>query len=95
MALSEVRLNEDHRRLMLAIGDAIAKHTTHSPMTLEAIVGVLGFCSGAAIVRGTKSRQMQRKLHAIATGNVENGMEAMIRAESNTSLILPEMISVN
>lgn len=93
--LAEVKLSEDHRRLMLAIGDAIAKHTTHSPMTLEAIVGVLGFCAGAAIVPGTGNRKTQRKLHAIATGNVDNGMEAMTRAVSGSSLILPEMISVN
>jgi hypothetical protein len=93
--LAEVRLNDDHRLLMLAIGDAIAKHTTKSPMTLEAIVGVLGFCAGAAIIRGTKQRSTQRNLRNIAQGNVDQGMEAMTRAVSGTSLIMPEMISVN
>lgn len=95
MAFSEVRLNEDHRQLMLAIGDAIAKQTAVSPMTLEAIVGVLGFCAGAAIVRGTKNYKTQRKLRALAEGNIENGMEAMARATGASNIILPEMIQVN
>lgn len=87
--LAEVRLNEDHRKLMLAIGDAIAKHTNQSPMTVEAIVGVLGFCAGAAIVRGVNDRTYRKKLREIACGNVDNGMDAMVRAVTGTSLILP------
>lgn len=87
--LSEVRLNEDHRQLMLAIGEAIADHTAKSPMTVEAIVGVLGFCAGAAIVRGVNGKPYRKKLRDIAVGNVDNGMDAMVRAVTGSSLILP------
>lgn len=91
MALAEVRLNEDHRQLMLSIGDAIAAHTTKSPMTLEAIVGVLGFCTGAAICRGTRNERSRRDLRQQAVGNIDNGMSAMAKALPGTSLVIPGM----
>lgn len=87
---SEVRLNEGHHRLMLAIGDVIAKHTTESPMAMDEIVGVLGFCVGAAIIRGAESQKVRRNLRSVAVGNIDNGMDAMRRAVTGSSLILPE-----
>lgn len=91
MALTEVRLNEDHRELMLSIGDAIAAHTAKSPMTVEAIVGVLGFCTGAAICRGTRNDAARRKMREMAIGNIDNGMSAMAKALPGTSLVIPGM----
>lgn len=92
MALAAVTLNEEHQQLMLAIGEAIRDHTTHTPMTTEAIVGVLGFCAGAAIVRGVNDRSYRKKLRDIAQANVDNGMDAMQRAVSGSSLILPSTV---
>jgi hypothetical protein len=91
MGLSSVKLSEDHRQLMLSIGDAIAAHTTKSPMTLQAIVGVLGFCTGAAICRGTRSERSRRDLRELAVGNVDSGMSAMAQTLPGTSLVIPGM----
>lgn len=56
MSISKVKVSESHERLMLAIGETIRIHTQQSPMPLEGIVGVLAFCSGAAISRGSRGR---------------------------------------
>ncbi|MGE0231423.1 MAG: hypothetical protein AB7O39_03200 [Flavobacteriaceae bacterium] len=91
MAAIDVKLSRDHRELMLSIGDVIAAHTAKSPMTVEAIVGVLGFCAGAAIVRGEASDRKRRDLRSIAAGNIDNGMDAMRRATTGSRIILPGM----
>lgn len=84
-----VRLSESHHRLMLAIGDVIAKHTTQSPMAIDEIVGVLGFCAGAAIVKGCKSNGNRKRMRIVAVDNIDSGMDAMRRAVTGSSLILP------
>lgn len=90
MAISKVRVGESQERLMLAIGDAIRVHTTTSPMTIEQIAGVVAFCAGAAIARGSRNRNHRRQLREMATANIDFGMEAMASSISSSSLILPE-----
>lgn len=88
MATVKTQVDDNHRRLMLAIGDVIAQHTTHSPMKIEGIVGVLAFCAGAAIMRDPNTnRQVRRNLKEMAAANIEYGMDAMRGSQS--SLILP------
>lgn len=90
MAINKVKVSEAHEKLMLAIGEAIRMHTTTSPMTLEGIVGVLGFCTGAAIGKGAGGRQHRRAFREMAVANVDFGIEAMSTELAKTSLILPE-----
>lgn len=92
MAISKVRVGESQERLMLAIGEVIRLHTTQSPMTLETIVGTLGFCTGAAIGRGAKGKQMTRDYREMAVANVDLGIQSMQSSMANTSLILPESV---
>lgn len=40
MSIGDAPLGESGHKLMLAIGDAIHKHTMQSPMTPEAIIGI-------------------------------------------------------
>lgn len=88
MATVMTQVDDNHRALMLAIGDTIARHTTKSPMKIEGIVGVLAFCAGAAIMRDPNTnRQVRRQLKEMATANIEYGMDAMRGSQS--SLILP------
>lgn len=89
-SVSKVKVSESHERLMLAIGETIRVHTMQSPMPLEGIVGVLAFCSGGAIARGAKGRQMRRLMREMAVANIDFGMEAISSSMANTSLILPE-----
>lgn len=84
MAVAKVKVSESHERLMLRL------HTTHSPMSIDGIVGVLAFCAGAAIVRGGDGRVNRRQLREMAVANIDFGMEAMRSSVANTSLILPE-----
>ena len=88
-ASSAVKLNEGHQRLMHAIGAVITKHTTESPMAIDEIVGVLGFCAGAAIISGCKAPTNRRRMRSVAIDNIDSGMDAMRRAELGTSLIIP------
>lgn len=90
MGISKVRVPESSHRLMLAIGEAIRQFTTQQPMTHENIVGVLGFCTGAAIARGADSRSVRRQMREMAVGNVDLGMQAMTSSMANTSLIIPD-----
>lgn len=92
--LYEAKVNEAQHRLMLAIGDTIANHTKTTPMRVDEIAGVLGFCAGAAIVKGIESDRVRRTARQVAIGNVDNGMEAMRRATagSNSGLIIPGMV---
>ena len=92
MGISKVSVDQSHHRLMMAIGDAIRVHTTHTPMTLEGIVGVVAFCAGAAIMRGGNGRVNRRQLREMAIANIDYGMDAMRSSEANTSLILPESL---
>lgn len=88
MAITKVAVDENHQRLMFAIGDLIARHTAQSPMRIEGIVGVLAFCAGAAIMRDPNTnRLVRRQLKEMAAANIEYGMDAM--RSSQTSLILP------
>lgn len=93
MALTEARLSESNRQLMLALGDVIARHTKASPMPLEEIVGVLAFCAGAAICKGERHFDKRRALREVAVGNVDNGMETMARAVTGSTIIIPGMLS--
>lgn len=88
MAVTKTKVDESHERLMLAIGDVIAQYTTHTPMKIEGIVGVLAFCAGAAIMRDPNTnRQTRRNLKEMAEANIQYGMDAM--RQSSTSIILP------
>ena len=83
-------MNEGHHRLMQAIGDVIARHTTESPMAIDEIVGILGFCAGAAIVSGCQHNGNRRRMRTVAMENIDNGMDVMRRAERGaSSIILP------
>lgn len=90
MAISKVAVSQDAHRLMLAIGEAVRLHTSQSPMSGEQIVGVLGFCSGAAIVRASTTRNDRRQMREMAVANVDMGIQAMTSSMANTSLIIPE-----
>jgi dienelactone hydrolase len=90
MAIVSVATSESHQKLMQAISDAVQAHTRQSPMMIDEIVGIIGFCAGAAIVSGCKSHNDRRKLRAVVNANVDNGMDAMTRAVvGSTSLIIP------
>lgn len=90
MSVSKVKVGESHERLMHAIGETIRIHTSQSPMSVEAIAGILAFCAGAAIGRGSKGRDQRRQYREMAVANVDFGLQAMTSSMSNTSLILPE-----
>jgi len=90
MAISKVRVPDSAHKLMLAIGEAIRVHTSQSPMTHEQIVGVLGFCTGAAIARGVNSRNARRIMREMAVSNVDMGIQSMTSSMASTSLILPD-----
>lgn len=90
MGVSKVKVSEAHERLMMAIGETIRIHTTQSPMSLEGIVGILAFCSGAAIGNGEPNRFIKSKLREMAAANIDFGIEAMTSSIAHTSLILPE-----
>lgn len=90
MAISKVAVSQDAHRLMLAIGEAIRLHTSQSPMSGEQIVGVLGFCAGAAIVRSVHTRNDRRQMREMAVANVDMGIQAMTSSMANTSLIIPD-----
>jgi len=90
MAVSKVKVSESHERLMHAIGETIRIHTTQSPMPLEGIVGVLAFCSGAAIGRGARDRQTRRLMREMAVANIDFGLDAITSSMASSSLILPD-----
>lgn len=90
MSISKVKVPESSERLMFAIGEVIRLHTSNSPMSVEAIAGVLGFCAGAAIGRGATGRNNRRALREMAVANVDFGLQAMTSSMANTSLILPD-----
>jgi hypothetical protein len=90
MAIGKVKVGESHERLMFAIGETIRIHTSQSPMSVEAIAGVLAFCAGAAIGRGCKGRNERRQFREMAVANIDFGLEAMVSSMANTSLILPD-----
>jgi hypothetical protein len=90
MSISKVKVGESHERLMHAIGETIRIHTSMSPLSVEAIAGILAFCSGAAIGRGSKTRNERRQYREMAVANIDFGLEAMTSSMANTSLILPE-----
>ena len=92
MSVAAVKMSDSHHKLMMAIGDAVAAHTRHSPMAIDEIVGILAFCAGSAIVSGCKASSNRRKMREVALSNVDNGMEAMQRAASGSSLILPSAV---
>lgn len=88
MAIVKQAVDDSHRKLMLAIGDVIARHTAQSPMRIEGIVGVLAFCAGAAIMRDPNTnRTVRRQLKEMAAANIEYGMDSMRASQS--PLILP------
>ncbi|OWK18310.1 hypothetical protein AJ88_03775 [Mesorhizobium amorphae CCBAU 01583] len=89
MAIVSAAASESHHKLMQAIGEAVASHTRQSPMMIDEIVGIIGFCAGAAIVSGCKGHSNRKKMRAVVAANVDHGMDVMARAERNTSLIIP------
>lgn len=87
MAIVTASASDSHHKLMQAIGDAVAAHTRQSPMMIDEIVGILGFCAGAAIVSGCKSHANRKKMRAVVRANVDHGMDVMAGAASG--LIIP------
>lgn len=83
-------INDNHTRLMIAIGEAIRVHTSRSPMSEEDIIGVLGFTLGCGIARAAKTRNDRRLFREMAVANVDSGLQAMIADTASNSLILPE-----
>ncbi|MDX0180855.1 hypothetical protein GOC16_08315 [Sinorhizobium meliloti] len=92
MGIQKVKVSEDHERLMMAIGDVIARHTQQSPMTHESIVGVLAFCTGAAIGQA-KSRGERFQLRKMADANVDFGTQAITGSSPSSRLILPDHVA--
>lgn len=93
MTLNRVKANLSQERLMIAIGEAIRLHTMVSPMTLEDIVGVLGFTTGAAIARADR-RLSKSELRQMAVANIDHGLQAALSApppilEATANLVLP------
>lgn len=88
MSITKVKVDERYERLMLAIGDTIQKFTQQTPLSHDAIVGVLGFCTGAAIGQG-KSRKERFSLRKMADANVDFGTQAITGSQAS-SLILPD-----
>lgn len=89
MSISKVKVSESHEKLMLAIGDVIRIHTTHSPMTHDHIVGCLAFTLGAAIGQA-KTRADRFQLRKMADANVDYGIQAITGSSASSRLILPE-----
>lgn len=92
MSYTKVKVDERHEKLMLAIGDTIQKFTQQTPMTHESIVGVLAFCTGAAIGQG-KTRGERFQLRKMADANVDFGTEATSGQSASSRLILPEHVA--
>ena len=92
MSISKVKVSESHERLMLAIGDVIRAHTQQSPMSHDHIVGVLAFCTGAAIGQA-KTRGERHELRKMADANVDYGTQAITGSGPTSRLILPEHIA--
>lgn len=90
MGISKVAVPEGAHKLMMAIGEAIRAHTSVSPMSGEQVVGVLGFCTGAAIARSVNTRNDRRQMREMAVANVDMGIQSMTSSMANSSLILPE-----
>lgn len=88
MSLTKVKVDQKSERLMMALNDAIAAFTTHTPMTLQDIIGVLAFTTGGAIGRATP-RNLRRQLRQMADANMDYGTEATSQ-QTTSSLILPE-----
>lgn len=89
MAISKVKVPEDCHRLMMAIGETIRQQTVGTAVSHENIVGVLAFCTGAALARDSKGRQHRRQLKEMAEANIDLGIQA-ITSETAPSIILPE-----
>lgn len=87
----KVSPDDNMQHLMLAISDVISEYTAKTPVEFQAIVGVLGYLTGAAICRGTDSNQLRRRLKDMSVINIENGMEAVRREKREfvSSLVLP------
>lgn len=92
MGFHKVKVSEAHERLMLAIGEVIQRHTAASPMTHENIVGVLAFCTGAAIGQA-KTRGERFQLRKMADANVDFGTQAITGSAPSSGLILPDHVA--
>lgn len=93
MAVSKVKAPDSTHQLMIEIGETIRRFTTHTPMTHEHIVGVLGFTCGAAIARGVKGRSQRRQMREMGIANIDLGLDAMTSSMANSSLILPDSVA--
>lgn len=87
MAIVAASTSDSQQKLMQALGEAITAHTLHSPMAIDEIVSVLGFCAGAAIVSGCKSHGNRKKMRNLVAANVDHGMETM--SGMGSGLIIP------
>lgn len=92
MSISKVKVDERHEKLMLAIGDTIQRFTQQTPMTHESIVGVLAFCTGAAIGQA-KTRGERFQLRKMADANVDFGTQAITGQGAWNRFIMPEHVA--
>lgn len=91
MAISRVKVPDQAHKLMMAIGEAVAANTRGTQMRHEDIVGVLAFCTGAAIARDSKGRNHRRQMREMADENVTLGIQ-FIMNEAAPSIILPDNV---
>lgn len=93
MSIVAAQTSDGQFKLMQAIGAVIMQHTRDTPLAIDEIVAVLGFCAGSAIVSGCKANSNRRKMRDVAVANIEIGMDVMTRAATGSSLILPETMN--
>lgn len=87
MTLKHVVANEAQADLMQAIGAAIFKQTLITPLTLDQIVGVLGYTTGCAIAKTDRSLK-PRDLRQMAISNIDLGLQAMA-TNGGHGLVIP------
>jgi hypothetical protein len=89
--MAKVKVGESHERLMHRHRrDDPHSHLSIANEHVEAIAGVLAFCAGAAIGRGsragTSGARIVKWLWRIST----SAWKPMVSSMANTSLILPD-----
>ncbi|MEN3145697.1 hypothetical protein ABCW43_00120 [Neorhizobium sp. IRAMC:178] len=92
MAITKVKVDERHEKLMLALGETIQHFTQQHPMPHDMIVGCLAFTTGAAIGQA-KTRGDRFQLRKMADANVDYGTQAITGSAASSRLILPDHVA--
>lgn len=94
MTVSISKTNDAQQKLMTEIGMAIMRVTMISPMPIDDIVGVLAFTTGAAIGnQPNKAIYRTKDLRQMAVANIDHAIDAALKAQQSSSLILPANIN--